>query len=96
MATKKTGLRRKSAKGKKKLTLGIVSKNQREINGMIFKALQQITIQLSGVGTSQQRSLGGPAKQDVLAELKEYVKKIPGFDPPGCNTGQPAGGGGNT
>ena len=78
MATKKTGAR-KSAKGKKKLTLQIVSKNQREINGKLYNAIDLILDHLSGV-TSK-------GKVSLIDQAKNMVEAAPGFDPPGCNKG---------
>ncbi len=79
MATKKTGARRKSAKGKKKLTLKIVSKNQREINGKLYNAIDLILDHLSGEKSKSKISL--------IDQAKKFVDDAPGFDPPGCNKG---------
>jgi hypothetical protein len=78
MATKKTGAR-KSAKGKKKLTLQILSKNQREINGKLYNAIDLILDHLSGVTSKDKISL--------IDQAKKMVDDAPGFDPPGCNKG---------
>ena len=78
MATKKTGSR-KSAKGKKKLTLRIVSANQREINGKLYNAIDLILDHLSGVRSTDKISL--------LDQAKKAVDDAPGFEPPGCNKG---------
>jgi len=78
MATKKTGSR-KSAKGKKKLTLQILSANQREINGKLYNAIDLILDHLSGVRSTNKTSL--------IDQAKSMVEDAPGFDPPGCNKG---------
>lgn len=78
MATKKPASR-KSAKGKKKLTLQILSKNQREINGKLYNAIDLILDHLNGVQSQD--------KISVLDHAKKMVDDAPGFDPPGCNKG---------
>jgi hypothetical protein len=84
MATKKTPASRKStkssAKTKSKLSLEVVTANQREINGSVYEALDLI---LDFIGAANIR--GGD--RATLDRARAIIDAIPGFDPPGCGAG---------
>ena len=84
MATKKTPSARKSTKarsnGKGKLSLEVVTANQKEINGSVYEALDLI---LDFIGAASIR--GGDRAQ--LDRARAIIDAIPGFDPPGCGAG---------
>lgn len=84
MATKKSSAPRKSATSrpirKEALSLEVVTKNQREINGSVYEALELI---LACIGAATLRS-GDRAK---LAKAKAIIEAVPGYDPPGCGAG---------
>jgi len=67
-------------KTKQKLSLEVVTANQREINGRLYKALELILDHLKGI-----RLQGGDREKLRLAGL--IVDAIPGIDPPGCGAG---------
>ena len=94
MASRKGGKRKLASygPGEEMVLIKRISKNQREINGMIFRALKQITPQLIRLDKAiarinKKNGSSRKAREDPFAELKEYVQKIPGFDPPGCPIG---------
>ncbi|HEU0046355.1 MAG TPA: hypothetical protein VFQ43_01965 [Nitrososphaera sp.] len=94
MASRKGG-NRKSSKalssygpGEELTLIKLISKNQREINGMIFKALKEIIKNLAALQKAQKGPNQNKAANDLLGEAKKYIAKVPGFDPPGCNTGR--------
>jgi hypothetical protein len=84
MPTKKTPSARKSTKAgpssKVKLSLEIITANQREINGSVYEALDLI---LDFIGAASIR--GGDRTQ--LDRARAIIDAIPGFDPPGCGAG---------
>jgi hypothetical protein len=83
MATKKKAAAGKSkapASSKKKLTLEIVTANQREINGSVYEALDLI---LDFIGAA---SIRGGDRAD-LDRARAIIDAIPGFVPPGCGAG---------
>jgi hypothetical protein len=84
MATKKTPSARKSTKprasSKTKLSLEVVTANQREINGSVYEALDLI---LDFIGAASIR--GGDRAQ--LDRARAIIDAIPGFIPPGCGDG---------
>jgi hypothetical protein len=84
MATKKAPPARKSTKSKAsskdKLSLKIVTANQREINGSVYEALDLI---LDFLGAA---SIRGGDRAD-LDRARAIIDAIPGFVPPGCGDG---------
>jgi hypothetical protein len=83
MATKKAPSRKstKPRRPKPKLSLEVVSANQRKINGNVYLALEHILSCLTPIALAGDRA--------KLAEAKKIIYSIPGFDPPGCGGGWP-------
>ena len=83
MATKKAPSTRKStgsrAKRPAKLSLAVVTANQKEINGSVYEALDLI---LDCIRTTT------PAgDRPKLQQAQAIIEAIPGYDPPGCGAG---------
>ena len=78
MASRKGG-NRKSSKalssygpGEELTLIKLISKNQREINGMIFKALKEIIKNLAALQKAQKGPNQNKAANDLLGEAKKY------------------------
>jgi hypothetical protein len=83
MATKKAPSKRKStrprANSTAKLSLEVVTANQKEINGSVYEALDLI---LDCIRTTT------PAgDRPKLRQAQAIIEAIPGYDPPGCGAG---------
>lgn len=85
MATKKAPSSRKSTKSRTtrrtRLSLEVVTANQRKINGNVYLALERMLDCLTPIVRAGDRA--------KLAEAEEIIDAIPGFDPPGCGGGWP-------
>jgi hypothetical protein len=64
------------AESKGKLSLEVVTYNQRKINGRLYAALDLIVDIIEDAVPGAYRAR--------LAEAREIIEDIPGFDPPGC------------
>jgi len=67
------------AKSTKKLSLEVVTANQKEINGSVYEALDLILDIIEASVTGADRA--------KLDQARAIIEAIPGFDPPGCGSG---------
>ena len=83
MATKKAPSSRKTttsrAKRTARLSLAVVTSNQKEINGSVYEALDLILDCI--------RTIVPAGDRPKLRKATAIIEAIPGYDPPGCGAG---------